>query len=346
MENKRKISFCDAINEALHQEMERDPNIFVYGGEGSIFGSNKGLKERFGSDRCFVTPIAEDSMTGFGIGAAINGLRPIFNHIRADFALITLNQLVNMGSTLCYGSGGEIKVPIVMRSAIGRGWGQGYQHSKSMQSVFAHFPGLKVIMPTTPYDAKGLLISAIRDDNPVICLEHRWLYWQEGYVPESSYTIPIGKGSVLKKGQDVTVVATSWMNVEAAQAAEILYKKQGVDIEIIDPRTLTPLDEEIILTSVEKTGHCVVADNDWVFCGFSAEVAAVVSEKCFYRLRSPVSRVGFAHTPCPTVRILENEFYPNAANIIRSIEKKLKLNPTDLSDENFYSHEHKFTGPF
>ena len=346
MESKRKISFCDALNEALHQEMTRDPSVFVYGGEGNIFGSNKGLKEKFGSDRCFVTPIAEDSMTGFGIGAAISGLRPVFNHIRADFALITLNQLVNMASTICYGSGNKMNVPIVMRAAIGRGWGQGYQHSKSMQSVFAHFPGLKVIMPTTPYDAKGLLISAIRDDNPVICLEHRWLYWQEGLVPESSYTIAIGKGDILRKGRDITIVATSWMNVEAAKAAEILCNKQGVEVEIVDPRTITPLDEEIILESVEKTGHCIVADNDWAFCGFSAEVAAIVSEKCFGRLKSPVERIGFAHTPCPTVRILENEFYPNAVNIIRKIEEKLKLSPANLEDENFYSHENRFTGPF
>lgn len=346
MESKRKISFCQAINEALHQEMSRDLSVFVYGGEGNIFGSNKGLRDKFGPDRCFITPIAEDAMAGLGIGAAINGLRPVFNHIRVDFALITLNQLVNMASTICYGSGGRVKVPFTMRAAIGRGWGQGFQHSKSMQSIFAHVPGLKVIMPTTPYDAKGLMISAIRDDNPVICLEHRWLYWQEDYVPEHPYTIPIGKGNILRKGSDLTIVATSWMNVEAFKAAEILSNKQGVEIEIVDPRTIAPLDEGIILESVEKTGHCIVADNDWVFCGFSAEVAAIVSERCFGRLKSPVQRIGFAHTPCPTVRVLENEFYPNAVNIIRMVEEKLGLNQTDLTGENFYSHEKKFFGPF
>lgn len=346
MESKRKISFCQAINEALHQEMSRDPSVFVYGGEGNIFGSNKGLRDKFGPDRCFITPIAEDAMAGLGIGASMNGLRPVFNHIRVDFALITLNQLVNMASTICYGSGGRVKVPFTMRAAIGRGWGQGFQHSKSMQSIFAHVPGLKVIMPTTPYDAKGLMISAIRDDNPVICLEHRWLYWQEDHVPEHSYTVPIGKGNILRKGSDLTIVATSWMNVEAFKAAEILSNKQGVEIEIVDPRTIAPLDEELILESVEKTGHCIVADNDWVFCGFSAEVAAIVSEKCFGRLKSSVQRIGFAHTPCPTVRVLENEFYPNAINIIRMVEEKLGLNPTDLTGENFYSHEKKFFGPF
>jgi pyruvate/2-oxoglutarate/acetoin dehydrogenase E1 component len=346
MENKRKISYCQAINEALHQEMSKDSSIFVYGGEPSIFGSNNGLVERFGPDRCFVTPIAEDAMAGVGIGAAMNGLRPIFNHIRVDFALITLNQMVNMASTISYGSGGKLKVPLTMRAAIGRGWGQGYQHSKSMQSLFAHIPGLKVIMPTTPYDAKGLIISAIRDDNPVISLEHRWLYWQEDHVPEESYTIPIGKGNILRKGRDLTIVATSWMNVEAFKAAEILSAKQGVDVEIVDPRTIAPLDEDIIVGSVDKTGHCIVADNDWAFCGFSAEVAALVSEKCFGRLDSPVQRIGFAHTPCPTVRSLENEFYPNAVNIIRMVEDKLDLPETDLSGEEFYSHENKFFGPF
>lgn len=346
MESKRKISFCAAINEALHGEMARDQNVFLYGGEGSIFGSNNGLLERFGPDRVFVTPIAENALTGFGIGAAMRGMRPIYNHIRVDFLLLAMDQLVNMASTAYYGSGGQVKVPMVVRAAIGRGWGQGFQHSKSMQSTFAHFPGLKVIMPTTPHDVKGLLTSAIRDDNPVICLEHRWLYWQEDYVPEHSYTIPIGKGNILRKGNDLTIVATSWMNVEAFKAAEILSNKRGVEIEIVDPRTITPLDEEIILESVEKTGHCLVADNDWVFCGFSAEVAAIVSEKCFGKLKSPVQRMGFAHTPCPTVRVLENEFYPNAVSIIRKVEEKLKLSPTDLEGENFYSHENRFTGPF
>lgn len=346
MNNERKISYCSAINEALHEEMARDQTVFVYGGEGSIFGTNKGLLERFGSDRVFITPIAENAMTGFGIGAAINGMRPVYNHIRADFLLLAIDQLINMASTASYGTGGKIKVPIVIRAVIGRGWGQGYQHSKSLQSLFAHIPGLKVIMPTTPYDAKGLLVSAIRDDNPVICLEHRWLYWQEGFVPDTSYAIPLGKGNVLRRGNDITIVATSWMNVEAFKAAEILHNKQGVEIEIIDPRTLAPLDEEIILESVQKTGHCLVADNDWTFCGFSAEVAATISEKCFGRLKSPVQRIGFAHTPCPTVRVLENEFYPNAVTIIKKVEEKLKLNPTDLTDENFFSHENKFTGPF
>ena len=347
--NKRKISYQQAINEALHQEMERDARVFIYGldvaDHKSIFGSTAGLAKRFGGSRCFSTPLSEDALMGFGIGAALNGLRPVNVHIRVEFLLLAMNQLVNIASSLRYGSNGKISVPLVVRAVIGRGWGQGYQHSKSLQSLFAHIPGLKVIMPTTPHDAKGLIISAIRDNNPVICLENRWLYWIEDHVPKNLYTVPIGKGRVLKRGADITVVATSWMNVEAYDAATVLAKK-GVNIEIIDPRTIYPLDEQLIVKSVNKTGHCIVADYDWLNCGFSAEVASRVSEKCFGKLKSPVTRIGFAPTPCPTTRPLENLFYPNATDIIRAVETKLGLNRADLSKEKFHTWEKKFKGPF
>jgi len=345
----RKISYCEALNEAMVQEMERDPNIFVYGigvaDHKRVFGTTVGLVEKFGPERCFDTPLCEDSMTGFGLGAALNGMRPIHIHIRVEFLLLAMNQLANMVSAYSYVTAGELKVPMVIRAIIGRGWGQGFQHSKSMYSVFAHIPGLKVVLPTTPRDAKGLLISAIRDDNPVIFIEHRWLYWQEGEVPEEPFTIPLSGANVLREGKDVTVVATSWMNVEAVKASEIL-GRQGVSVEIVDPRTIAPLNDELIIKSVEKTGRCIVADNDWLNCGFSAEVAARVSEKCFGKLKSPVYRIGFAPTPCPTVRHLENEFYPNAVNIIRAIEEMLGLEPADLSKEDFYTHEKRFKGPF
>jgi len=345
----RKITYCEALNEAMSQEMERDPNVFIYGigvpDHKRIFGSTVGLVEKFGPERCFDTPLSEDAMTGFGLGAAINGMRPIHVHIRVDFLVLAMNQLTNMLPSYRYVSGGKLKVPMVIRAIIGRGWGQGFQHSKSMYSVFAHIPGLKVVLPTTPSDAKGLLISAIRDDNPVIFIEHRWLYWQEGEVPEESYTIPLGEANILHEGKDVTVVATSCMNVEALKAAEIL-SRRGISIEIVDPRTIAPFNEGPIIQSVEKTSHCIVADNDWLNCGFSAEVAARVSEKCFGRLKSPVYRIGFAPTSCPTVRHLENEFYSNAVKIIRATEKMLGLEPTDLSKEEFYSHEKRFKGPF
>jgi pyruvate dehydrogenase E1 component beta subunit len=235
---------------------------------------------------------------------------------------------------------------MVIRAIVGRGWGQTFQHSKSMHSTFAHIPGLKVVLPTTPKDAKGLLISAIRDDNPVIFVEHRWLYFAVDEVPEAPYTIPLGEANILRQGRDMTVVATSWMNVEALRAAEILEQRHGVSVEVVDPRTITPLNDEFIIESVKRTGHCIVVDNDWVHCGFSAEVAARVSEKCFGNLKSPVNRLGFAFTHCPSTRPLENEFYPNAVDIIRAVEKQLGLHTVDLSDEDFYSYEHKFKGPF
>lgn len=345
----RKISYCKAINEAMYEEMERDPNVFVYGigvpDHKKVFGTTNDLVEKFGKERCFDTPLSEDTMTGFGLGAAINGLRPIHIHIRVDFLLLAMNQLSNMVSSFCYEARGKLKAPLVIRAVIGRGWGQGCQHSKSMYSVFAHIPGLKIILPTTPRDAKGLLISAIRDDNPVIVVEHRWLYWQEDEVPEESFIIPIGEPNILKEGKDLTIVATSWMNIEAFKAAEILEKK-GVSIEIIDPRTIVPLNDEAIIQSVKKTGLCIVADNDWLNCGFSAEIAARIYEKCLGNLKYPIQRIGFAPTPCPTARHLENEFYPNAIKIIRTIEKMLELSPTDLSKEEFYSHEKRFKGPF
>ena len=345
----RKISYCEAINEALVQEMEKDENVFVYGigvpDHKRIFGSTNHLLEKFGKNRCLDTPLAEDSLTGIALGAAINGLRPILIHARVDFLLLTINQLANMVSSYRYASNGKFKVPVVIRTVIGRGWGQSSQHSKSMQSIFAHMPGLKVVMPTTPYDAKGLLISAIRDDNPVLFLEHRWLYYAEGEVPEKNYTVPIGQANVVKPGKDLTIVATSWMVVEALRAAEVL-KKQGINVEIIDPRSLTPLDEKTIVKSVNKTGHCIVADYDWIHCGFSAEVAARVANKSFESLKTPVERVGFAFTPCPSARHLEDSFYPNAVDLIRAVEKKLGLGKIDVSNETFYSYERKFKGPF
>lgn len=346
----KTITYREAINQALVREMERDPSVFIYGldvtDHKGIFGSTLGLLDKFGPSRCFITPLTEDAMTGFGLGAAINGLRPVHIHQRVDFMMLAMNQLSNMVSTCRYMSGGKLKIPMTIRAIIGRGWGQSCQHSKSMHGVFAHIPGIKVILPTTPYDANGLLSAAIRDDNPVIILEHRWLYDISGNVPETGDIVPIGKANIVRDGSDITVVAVSWMNVEALKAAEVIQRKHGVEVEIIDPRTVYPLDEETIAASVKKTGRCIVADYDWGFCGFSAEIAAMVSERCFKELKTPVSRLGFAHTPCPTTRPLENKFYPSAVEIIRMVENKLGLESTGLEREEFYSYENKFKGPF
>lgn len=345
----RSMTYRDAINEALTQEMKRDPNVFVYGIDVAdhkrIFGSSNGLVEEFGSGRCFSTPLSEDAMTGLGLGAAINGLRPVHVHMRVDFFLLAMNQLANMITAQRFGSGGQFKVPMVIRAIIGRGWGQSYQHSKSLQSWFAHLPGLKVVMPSTPADAKGMLVSAIRDDNPVVVIEHRWLYDAVGHVEDGDGATPLEGCRVLREGKDITVVATSWMNVEAIKAAEVL-AKQGVSVEVIDARSISHLNVEPIVRSVSKTGHCIVADNDWVHCGFSAEVATQIYDVSYGSIKKPITRIGYAPTHCPCTRPLENEFYPNAINIIRAVEKHLNLKEVDISGEDFYSYENKFRGPF
>jgi len=344
------ISYRQAINEALTEEMERDSSVFIYGidvgDHDCIFKTVTGLREKFGPGRCFSTPLCEDTLVGFGLGAALNGLRPINVHMRIDFLLLAMNQLINMAASFRFGSGDKLKVPLVIRTIIGRGWGQSYQHSKSLQSFFAHIPGLKIVMPTTPSDAKGLLISAIRDDSPVVVIEHRWLYDAVDEVPITQEPIPIGQPRILREGTDVTVIGTSWMNVESLKAADVLAKQKGIKIEVIDPRTISPLDDFLMIQSVKKTGHCIIADYDWLNCGFSAEMAARIYEKCFNRLKSPIKRIGFADTHCPCSRPLENMFYPTAIDIIRAVEENLKLPKTDLSGENFYSYENKFRGPF
>ena len=344
----RVLTFRHALALALAREMRMDPDVFVFGldvpDHKKIFGSTAGLLEEFGPDRCFGTPLSEEGMTGVALGAALSGLRPVHVHIRADFMLLAMNQIVNMISNLRYMSGGRLKVPLVIRAVIGRGWGQSAQHSKSLHGVFGHIPGLKVVLPTTPQDAYSLLRSAIREDNPVIFLEHRWLYEVAGEVDEEE-RIPLGKAAVRRNGKDLTVVCTSWMNVEAMKAAEVLAKR-GIELEVVDVRSVWPLDEQPILESVLKTKSCIVADYDWVFSGFSGELAARIHHGCFGVLRQPVERLGFAHVPCPTTRPLENLFYPSALQIIRTAERMLGLPEADLSGESFYSHEQRFKGPF
>ena len=342
------MSFPQAINLAMTREMEADPDVFVFGidvqDHKRSFYSGEGMVEKFGPRRYFGSPLSEAGATGVAIGAALCGLRPIHIHARADFTLLAMNQLVNMASTKSYLSNGNLKVPLVVRSVIGRSWGQGPQHSKTTHSVFAHFPGLKVVLPSNPQDAYSLLRSAIREDNPVIFFEHRWLYDVTGEV-DDEMVVPLGKCAVPRTGKDLTIVSCSWMTVEATQAARIL-SENGVDTEIVDVRSVATLDTDAIAASVRKTGTVIIADNDWTYCGFAAELSAQIVESCFEYLKAPPVRVGFAHVPCPTTRPLENLFYPSAEHIVRAAGRVLGLPEIDLSGEIFNEYERRFKGPF
>jgi pyruvate dehydrogenase E1 component beta subunit len=327
MAKVREITFVEALNEALRQEMERDPNVFVIGEDvgvyGGVFGVTKGLFEKFGPDRVIDTPISEAGFIGLCVGAAIAGLRPVVELMFVDFFGVAMDQIYNQAAKLRYMTGGKAKIPLTIRTTIGGGFRAAAQHSQVLYSIFAHVPGLKVIVPSTPYDAKGLLISAIRDDNPKIFFEHKKLYGIKGPVPEEPYTIPLGKADVKKQGKDVTVVAVAWMVHEALRAAENL-EKEGISVEVIDPRTLVPLDKETILNSVKKTGRLVVADEDYDRCGFASWVASIVADEAFGYLKAPIKRVTTPNVPIPFSPPLEDEVLPNAAkieNAIRSIVK-------------------------
>jgi pyruvate dehydrogenase E1 component beta subunit len=327
MAKVREITFVEALNEALRQEMERDPNVFVIGEDvgvyGGVFGVTKGLFEKFGPDRVIDTPISEAGFIGLCVGAAIAGLRPVVELMFVDFFGVAMDQIYNQAAKLRYMTGGKAKIPLTIRTTIGGGFRAAAQHSQVLYSIFAHVPGLKVIVPSTPYDAKGLLISAIRDDNPKIFFEHKKLYGIKGPVPEEPYTIPLGKADVKKQGKDVTVVAVAWMVHEALRAAEKL-EKEGISVEVIDPRTLVPLDKETILNSVKKTGRLVIADEDYDRCGFASWVASIVADEAFGYLKAPIKRVTTPNVPIPFSPPLEDEVLPNAAkieNAIRSIVK-------------------------
>ncbi len=322
-ETKRLMNFMAAIAEGTIQEMERDEKVFLFGldvdDHKAILGSTAGILEKFGPERIFGTPLSEDAMTGVAIGAAMAGYRPIHVHIRMDFMTLCMNQLINMAAKAHYMYNGQVKVPMVVRTQIGRSWGQGAQHSQALHSMFMHVPGLKVVAPSTAYDAKGILIAAIRDDNPVIMMEHRMVCNLESYVPEESYTVPLGKGRVMKEGDDITIVGVSHMVVESLRAHEIL-ENAGVKAEVIDPITLRPLDIDLIVESVKKTGALLVVDNGWLMCGTGAEILTQVFERLPQGVNGkPIkfARMGFAETTCPTTRVLEDMFYPNSKTIAK-----------------------------
>lgn len=315
----RCLTYTDAILEAVTLAMDADPAVVVFGldvdDHKRIYGTTAGLVERFGQGRVFGTPLSEDAMTGVGIGMALAGLRPVHIHIRMDFLLLGMNQLVNMAAKLHYMSGGQVRVPLVVRSIIGKSWGQGAQHSQGLHGLFTQIPGLKVVAPTAPYDAKGCLIEAIQDDNPVLFVEHRLLHQTEGHVPEGAYRVPFGQARVVHEGTDVTLVGVSQMVTECMRATQLL-KQLGINAEVIDPVSLSPLDLDTIGRSAYKTGAVVVVDNGWVYGGVGAEIVARLYEE-WQECRA--GRMGFVPAPCPTSQTLERGFYPTPRSIAHKV---------------------------
>ena len=318
------MTFAQAIKDAHVVEMERDPNIYVAGEDvgvfGGCFGVTAGLLEQFGEKRVKDTPITESAIVGTAVGAASVGLRPVIELMFVDFIGVALDQLYNQAAKMKYMFGGKAKIPMVMRTACGAGIGAAAQHSQCLEALFMHLPGLKVVMPSTPYDAKGLLIEAIRDDNPVVFLEHKMLYAMEGEVPEGAYTIPFGEADIKREGEDVTVVATANMVHTALGAAETL-AAEGISLEVVDPRTLYPLDGETIFASVKKTHRLVILHEEVKFAGSGAEIAAQVAEEAFDYLDAPILRVAAPFCPVPFSPPLEKAYVPSEQQLIDAVRK-------------------------
>jgi len=350
----RELSYAEALREGFQVAMERDPSTLLIGlgipDPKGYFGTTLGLRERFGDQRVMDMPCSENGMTGIALGAALNGLRPVINHQRIDFALLAMDQMCTQAAKWSYMFGGAMKLPMVMRMIIGRGWGQGPQHSQCLHSWFAHIPGLKVVMPVTPYDAKGMLIAAIEDDNPVVFLEHRWLHHVRGEVPEGHYTVPLGPVRVARQGADLTIAAFSYMVLEALEAAEKL-SSLGIQAEVIDCRCLRPLDDSALLASVARTGRLIVADTAWSQAGMSAEIIARVAERQALGLKAAPARVCFPDCPTPTSPVLSEAFYPRSGHIVAAARTQFGLpaDPADLLPPpgvELDKPNPAFTGPF
>jgi pyruvate/2-oxoglutarate/acetoin dehydrogenase E1 component len=295
-------------------------DIGVYGG---IFQVTSGLLDEFGSERVIDTPISESGFVGSGVGAALTGMRPVVEIMFIDFTTVCMDMIVNQMAKVHYMFGGRGKVPMVLRTTIGAGRGAAAQHSQSIHAIFMHIPGLYIAAPSTPYDAKGLMIESIKNDNPVIFLEHKMLYVEKGNVPEDTYRIPFGVGEIKRTGKDVTVVSTSAMVLRTLKAAEEA-SMDGIDVEVIDPRTLSPLDRGIILKSAEKTGRLIVADEGHKTCGIAAEIAAMVAEEAIYSLKAPVQRVCSPDTPVPFSPPLEKSYIPDVGNLLSAIRRVME----------------------
>jgi len=323
----RELSFAQAIREALDEELSRDPDIMVLGEDvgawGGVFRATEGLFDKYGAERIIDTPLSEEGFVGLAVGAAMTGMHPVVEIMFGDFITLVMDQLVNQAAKMRYMTGGQIKVPLTVRATMGGGRSSGAQHSQSWHSWFAHVPGLKVVVPSTPYDAKGLLKTALRDPNPVIFFEDKVMYAKiKGPVPEEEYTIPFGKADVKKEGSDVTLIALSRMIHPTLAAADLL-EKEGIHAEVIDPRTLTPLDEETILKSVCKTGGAVVVDEGYNRFGVTAEIAALVAHGAFDYLDAPVERLGAMDVPIPFTPVLEFATIPDEEKIIAAVHRIL-----------------------
>jgi pyruvate dehydrogenase E1 component beta subunit len=317
----RELTFAEAIREALAEEMRRDTKVFVLGedvaGAGGVFKVTDGLLGEFGPKRLIDTPISEAAIVGAAVGAAMTGMRPVVEIMFGDFTALTMDQVVNQAAKVHYMSGGKLSVPMVMRTTMGAGRRSAAQHSQSLHAWFSYIPGLKVVVPSTPYDAKGLLKSSIRDNGPVIFFEDKMMYRLKGPVPEGEYTIPLGQADVKRVGKDITIVATSSMVHVALGAAEML-SKQGIDAEVIDPRTLFPLDSETLIASAKKTSRAIVVDEGYRRYGITGELASAIADGAFYYLDAPVRRIAAMDVPVPFSPPLEDATIPNEELIVKT----------------------------
>jgi acetoin:2,6-dichlorophenolindophenol oxidoreductase subunit beta len=317
-EGAREISLAQAVNEALAEELRRDPTVFVVGEDvaeaGTAFKVMTGLVQEFGPERVLDSPISEAGIAGIGLGAAMTGMRPVVDIMFGDFITLVMDQLANQAAKVHYMSGGRLNAPLTLRTTLGATRRSAAQHSQSLHAWLAHVPGLKVALPSTPYDAKGLLKSAIRDDNPVVVFEDKMMFATKGVVPEEEYTIPLGVADVKREGDDVTIVATSSMVYVALDAADLL-AQDGVSAEVVDPRTLVPLDRETLVASARKTGRVIVVDEGHRSYGASAELAAVIAEEAFYHLDAPVTRAAAMDVPVPFSPVLEDQTVPTPERV-------------------------------
>jgi len=322
----RTLSYAAAIREAMAQMLASDPRVFVIGqglwSPWYVGASMKDLDRDFTRDRILDSPVCENATTGVAVGAALAGMRPIVVHPRMDFMLLAMDPIINQAANWHYLFGGQVSVPVVIRPIINRGGQQAAQHSQAFQAFFQHVPGVKVVMPSTAYDAKGLLIAAVRDGNPVIYIDDRWLYGVVGEVPEEPYEVPIGQAAVRRTGKEVTIVASSYMAAESEKAGKTLAER-GIDAEVIDLRSIKPWDREAICASVRKTGRLVIADGTYAEGGVAAEVAASVASECLGSLKAPIARVALPNAPAPTSATLEAAYYPKAETVAVAVEALL-----------------------